>query len=135
MIFSQCWRNHLQSRHCWRTETGSTEVLRINRCFEVPIAANIFKYTFPRVDFRRNFTLSLFSKKILTLGAKEDPPPHPKSVQLQRMIRYSATLFVQVRRHMFNGESDLSYAYFVMLLVAMVQGPFDYLCLPVSEIT
>lgn len=41
---------------------------------------------------------SFLSKKILTLGVKEDPPPHPKAVQLQRMIRYSATLFVQVRQ-------------------------------------
>lgn len=37
------------------------------------------------------------SKKILTLGVKGDPPPHPKALQLQKMIRYSATLFVQVR--------------------------------------
>lgn len=39
----------------------------------------------------------LVSKKILTLGAKGDPPPRPKALQLQRMIRYAATLFVQVR--------------------------------------
>ncbi|NXU58771.1 RBNS5 protein, partial [Turnix velox] len=35
------------------------------------------------------------SKKILSLGLHEDPQPHPKTLQLQRMIRYSATLFVQ----------------------------------------
>lgn len=39
----------------------------------------------------------LFSKKILTLGIKDDPQPHPKVLQLQKMIRYTATLFVQVR--------------------------------------
>lgn len=38
----------------------------------------------------------LLSKKILTLGIKDDPQPHPKALQLQRMIRYTATLFVQV---------------------------------------
>lgn len=36
------------------------------------------------------------SKKILTLGLKDEVPPHPKAVQLQKMVRYSATLFVQV---------------------------------------
>ncbi|XP_018863616.1 rabenosyn-5 isoform X3 [Parus major] len=35
------------------------------------------------------------NKKILSLGLHEDPQPHPKILQLQRMIRYSATLFVQ----------------------------------------
>lgn len=39
----------------------------------------------------------LLSKRILTLSAKDDPPPHPKALQLQRMVRYTATLFVQVR--------------------------------------
>lgn len=37
-----------------------------------------------------------FSKKILTLGLNQDPPPHTNTLRLQRMIRYSATLFVQV---------------------------------------
>ena len=37
------------------------------------------------------------SKKILTLDMKQDPPPHPNTLRLQRMIRYSATLFVQVK--------------------------------------
>ncbi|XP_036287101.1 rabenosyn-5 isoform X2 [Pipistrellus kuhlii] len=35
------------------------------------------------------------NKKILTLGLNQDPPPHPNTLRLQRMIRYSATLFVQ----------------------------------------
>ncbi|XP_034028617.1 rabenosyn-5 [Thalassophryne amazonica] len=39
--------------------------------------------------------IDALSKKILTLGMKDDPPPHPKTLQLQKMIRYSATLFVQ----------------------------------------
>lgn len=61
------------------------------------------KRTFSLVlDLRKKNTVTwslffvCFSKKILTLGLKGDPPPHPKAVQLQRMIRYSATLFVQV---------------------------------------
>lgn len=36
------------------------------------------------------------SKRILTLGLKEEPSPRPKTLQLQKMVRYSATLFVQV---------------------------------------
>ncbi|KAM5279660.1 rabenosyn-5 [Ctenodactylus gundi] len=39
--------------------------------------------------------IDALSKKILTLGSNQDPPPHPNSLRLQRMIRYSATLFVQ----------------------------------------
>lgn len=39
--------------------------------------------------------IDALSKKILTLGIKNEPPPHPKALQLQKMIRYSATLFVQ----------------------------------------
>ncbi|TSL97271.1 Rabenosyn-5 [Bagarius yarrelli] len=39
--------------------------------------------------------IDVFSKKILTLGLKDEVPPHPKAVQLQKMVRYSATLFVQ----------------------------------------
>lgn len=39
-----------------------------------------------------------FSKKILTLGLKDEVQPHPKALQLQRMVRYAATLFIQVRR-------------------------------------
>ncbi|XP_068454414.1 rabenosyn-5 [Clinocottus analis] len=39
--------------------------------------------------------IDALSKKILTLRAKDVPPPHPKALQLQRMIRYTATLFVQ----------------------------------------
>uniref|UniRef100_A0A3B5K6X9 Rabenosyn, RAB effector n=1 Tax=Takifugu rubripes TaxID=31033 RepID=A0A3B5K6X9_TAKRU len=49
-----------------------------------------------RLEVQKYYELiDALSKKILTLGTKDDPPPHPKSVQLQRMIRYSATLFVQ----------------------------------------
>lgn len=56
------------------------------------------------------FMWSFRSKKILTLGVKKDPPPHPKAVQLQRMIRYSATLFVQVGQQiMLNMESDITH--------------------------
>ena len=39
----------------------------------------------------------IVSKRILTLGVKDDPQPRPKALQLQKMIRYTATLFVQVR--------------------------------------
>ncbi|MCI4381083.1 hypothetical protein PGIGA_G00247610 [Pangasianodon gigas] len=39
--------------------------------------------------------IDALSKKILTLGLKDEVPPHPKAVQLQKMVRYSATLFVQ----------------------------------------
>ncbi|XP_076859254.1 rabenosyn-5 [Brachyhypopomus gauderio] len=39
--------------------------------------------------------IDALSKKILTLGLKDEVQPHPKSLQLQRMVRYSATLFVQ----------------------------------------
>nr|XP_033782381.1 rabenosyn-5 [Geotrypetes seraphini] len=35
------------------------------------------------------------SKKILTLGMNEEPKPSPRTQQLQKMIRYSATLFIQ----------------------------------------
>ncbi|XP_061591856.1 rabenosyn-5 [Cololabis saira] len=49
-----------------------------------------------RLEVQKYYELiDALSKKILTLGVKDDPPPHPKSLQLQRMIRYSATLFVQ----------------------------------------
>ncbi|KAI5621941.1 rabenosyn-5 [Silurus asotus] len=39
--------------------------------------------------------IDALSKKILTLGLKNEVPPHPRAVQLQKMVRYSATLFVQ----------------------------------------
>ncbi|XP_062854612.1 rabenosyn-5 [Trichomycterus rosablanca] len=39
--------------------------------------------------------IDALSKKILTLGLKDEQPPHPKVLQLQKMVRYSATLFVQ----------------------------------------
>ncbi|KAM6924646.1 rabenosyn-5 isoform 2-T2 [Xenentodon cancila] len=49
-----------------------------------------------RLEVQKFYELiDALSKKILTLGVKDEPPPHPKALQLQRMIRYSATLFVQ----------------------------------------
>ncbi|XP_053325872.1 rabenosyn-5 [Spea bombifrons] len=56
------------------------------------------------LDFANNVRLEVqklyelidaFSKKILILGMNEEPKPHPKTQQLQKMVRYSATLFVQ----------------------------------------
>ncbi|XP_037539887.1 rabenosyn-5 [Nematolebias whitei] len=49
-----------------------------------------------RLEVQKYYELiDALSKKILTLGVKNEPPPHPKVLQLQRMIRYTATLFVQ----------------------------------------
>ncbi|XP_009632104.1 rabenosyn-5 [Egretta garzetta] len=49
-----------------------------------------------RVEIQKAYEfIDALSKKILSLGLHEDPQPHPKTLQLQRMIRYSATLFVQ----------------------------------------
>ncbi|KAG7519372.1 rabenosyn-5 [Solea senegalensis] len=49
-----------------------------------------------RLEVQKYYELiDALSKRILTLGTKDDPPPHPKVLQLQRMIRYTATLFVQ----------------------------------------
>ncbi|XP_074692625.1 rabenosyn-5 isoform X1 [Strix aluco] len=49
-----------------------------------------------RVEIQKVYEfIDALSKKILSLGLHEDPQPHPKTLQLQRMIRYSATLFVQ----------------------------------------
>ncbi|NXM73890.1 RBNS5 protein, partial [Serilophus lunatus] len=49
-----------------------------------------------RVEIQKIYEcIDALSKKILSLGLHEDPQPHPKALQLQRMIRYSATLFVQ----------------------------------------
>ncbi|NWW18729.1 RBNS5 protein, partial [Falcunculus frontatus] len=49
-----------------------------------------------RVEIQKMYEfIDALSKKILSLGLQEDPQPHPKTLQLQRMIRYSATLFVQ----------------------------------------
>uniref|UniRef100_A0A8C6G1Y7 Rabenosyn, RAB effector n=1 Tax=Moschus moschiferus TaxID=68415 RepID=A0A8C6G1Y7_MOSMO len=49
-----------------------------------------------RVEVQKVYELiDALSKKILTLDVKLDPPPHPNTLRLQRMIRYSATLFVQ----------------------------------------
>ncbi|XP_021570389.1 rabenosyn-5 [Carlito syrichta] len=49
-----------------------------------------------RLEVQKVYELiDALSKKILTLGLNQDPPPHPSNLRLQRMIRYSATLFVQ----------------------------------------
>lgn len=49
-----------------------------------------------RLEVQKYYELiDALSKKILTLGVKDDPQPHPKVLQLQKMIRYTATLFVQ----------------------------------------
>ncbi|KAF6100891.1 rabenosyn, RAB effector [Phyllostomus discolor] len=49
-----------------------------------------------RVEVQKVYELiDALSKKILTLGLNQDPPPHPNTLRLQKMIRYSATLFVQ----------------------------------------
>ncbi|XP_042536121.1 rabenosyn-5 [Dipodomys spectabilis] len=49
-----------------------------------------------RLEVQKVYELiDALSKKILTLGLNQDPPPHPNTLRLQRMIRYSATLFVQ----------------------------------------
>ncbi|XP_060912856.1 rabenosyn-5 [Labrus mixtus] len=49
-----------------------------------------------RLEVQKYYELiDALSKKILTLNAKGDPPPHPKALQLQKMVRYTATLFVQ----------------------------------------
>ncbi|KAM8863050.1 rabenosyn-5 [Spinachia spinachia] len=49
-----------------------------------------------RLEVQKYYELiDALSKKILTLGAKDEPAPSAKALQLQRMIRYTATLFVQ----------------------------------------
>ncbi|MEQ2221326.1 hypothetical protein ILYODFUR_014644 [Ilyodon furcidens] len=49
-----------------------------------------------RLEVQKYYELiDALSKRILTLGVKDDPQQHPKVLQLQRMIRYTATLFVQ----------------------------------------
>ncbi|NWI19193.1 RBNS5 protein, partial [Crypturellus soui] len=49
-----------------------------------------------RLEIQKMYELiDALSKKILSLGLHEELQPHPKTLQLQRMIRYSATLFVQ----------------------------------------
>lgn len=68
------------------------------------------------------------SKKILTLGVKVDPPPHPKAVQLQKMIRYNATLFVQVRQEVtFHTESDITHKNDILIKSSTGKG--TYFCL------
>ncbi|KAM5148192.1 rabenosyn-5 isoform 1-T2 [Mantella aurantiaca] len=49
-----------------------------------------------RVEVQKLYELiDALSKRILILGVNEEPKPHPKNLQLQKMVRYSATLFVQ----------------------------------------
>ncbi|XP_077570352.1 rabenosyn-5 [Stigmatopora nigra] len=49
-----------------------------------------------RLEVQKYYELiDALSKRILTLGVKDYPQPHPKVLQLQKMVRYSATLFVQ----------------------------------------
>ncbi|XP_056448273.1 rabenosyn-5-like [Gadus chalcogrammus] len=49
-----------------------------------------------RLEVQKYYELiDALSKRILTLGMKDDPAPTPKSLHLQKMIRYTATLFVQ----------------------------------------
>ncbi|KAM4722068.1 rabenosyn-5 [Rhinophrynus dorsalis] len=49
-----------------------------------------------RIEVQKYYELiDALSKKILTLGMNEEPKPPPKVQQLQKMVRYSATLFVQ----------------------------------------
>lgn len=49
-----------------------------------------------RLEVQKYYELiDALSKRILTLGLKDDPQPRPKALQLQRMVRYTATLFVQ----------------------------------------
>ncbi|KAM4650965.1 rabenosyn-5 isoform 2-T2 [Discoglossus pictus] len=49
-----------------------------------------------RIEVQKHYELiDALSKKILTLGMNEDPKPPPKVQQLQKRVRYSATLFVQ----------------------------------------
>ncbi|XP_053545327.1 rabenosyn-5 [Bombina bombina] len=49
-----------------------------------------------RIEVQKYYELiDALSKKILILGLNEEPKPHPKSQQLQKRVRHSATLFVQ----------------------------------------
>uniref|UniRef100_S4R9X0 Rabenosyn, RAB effector n=1 Tax=Petromyzon marinus TaxID=7757 RepID=S4R9X0_PETMA len=49
-----------------------------------------------RMELMKLYELvDVISKKILNLGVKDDPPPHAKALKLQKMIRYSVSLFVQ----------------------------------------
>ncbi|KAK2899079.1 hypothetical protein QQF64_031485 [Cirrhinus molitorella] len=49
-----------------------------------------------RMEIQKYYELiDVLSKKILTLGLKDEAQPHPKALQLQRMVRYTATLFIQ----------------------------------------
>ncbi|XP_051964990.1 rabenosyn-5-like [Xyrauchen texanus] len=49
-----------------------------------------------RMEIQKYYELiDVLSKKILTLGLREEVQPHPKALQLQKMVRYAATLFIQ----------------------------------------
>lgn len=49
-----------------------------------------------RMEIQKYYELiDVLSKKIITLGLKDKVQPHPKALQLQRMVRYAATLFIQ----------------------------------------
>uniref|UniRef100_A0A8C5MGE5 Rabenosyn, RAB effector n=1 Tax=Leptobrachium leishanense TaxID=445787 RepID=A0A8C5MGE5_9ANUR len=49
-----------------------------------------------RIEVQKHYELiDALSKKILSLGMNEEPKPAPRALQLQKMVRYSATLFVQ----------------------------------------
>ncbi|KAI7798224.1 rabenosyn-5 isoform X2 [Triplophysa rosa] len=49
-----------------------------------------------RMEIQKYYELiDVLSKKILTLGLKDEVQPHPKALQLQKMVRYAATLFIQ----------------------------------------
>uniref|UniRef100_A0A8C1UY67 Rabenosyn, RAB effector n=1 Tax=Cyprinus carpio TaxID=7962 RepID=A0A8C1UY67_CYPCA len=49
-----------------------------------------------RMEIQKYYELiDVLSKKILTLGLKDEVQPHTKALQLQRMVRYTATLFIQ----------------------------------------
>ncbi|XP_059359011.1 rabenosyn-5-like [Carassius carassius] len=49
-----------------------------------------------RMEIQKYYELiDVLSKKILALGLKDEVQPHPKALQLQRMVRYTATLFIQ----------------------------------------
>ncbi|XP_030061459.1 rabenosyn-5 [Microcaecilia unicolor] len=49
-----------------------------------------------RLEVQKLYELiDALSKKILTLGMNEEPKPPARTQQLQKMIRYSATLFIQ----------------------------------------
>lgn len=93
--YSQQVRNglHLQGRF-----RGAWSPFLVIPCRHASLATGDSSPVFLRLAMPRTATcLFSCSKKILTLDMKQDPPPHPNTLRLQRMIRYSATLFVQVK--------------------------------------